>query len=190
MKKMLIDIDDVLCEPTFLDEVNLFLGSNYTPDDVIMRRFAKECGSEEKVKEFYLGLRDKNLYTNAKIFEDAVETLKKLNEKFEIYICSACIMNNIETESGNFFKHKYEFLIQHFPFLNPKHFIFSNEKNIFNVDIQIDDNICHLQNNTKTKILYTASHNVEFTDQELKQQNIVRMNNWKEIDEFLSNLHE
>ena len=37
------------------------------------------------------------------------------------------------------------------------------------------------------KLLFTAWHNKDLTDDELKKQNIIRVNNWKEIASILLN---
>lgn len=34
MKKLIIDMDDVICERNFIDMVNDFLGSNYTQEEI------------------------------------------------------------------------------------------------------------------------------------------------------------
>lgn len=184
-KKILIDVDDCLCENNFIDEINNFLGTNYKTEDLSQFYIDYVIGSEKKKKEFYNIVKDKNLYEKARIFEGAVETLKKLNKVYDIYICSACIWKRMEKDSGIFFKQKYDFLIEHFPFLDPNKFIFTSDKNVLTADIQIDDKLDNLLGKSKTKIMITAYHNKNFTDAELKKYKVVRANNWKEIGEML-----
>ena len=184
-KKILIDVDDCLCENNFIDEINKFLGTKYKINDFTEFYMDYVIGSEEKKKEFYNQVKDKNLYENAKILPNAVSVLKKLNEVYDIYICSSCVWRGMERDSGIFFKQKFDFLSQHFPFLDPNKFIFTSTKNILTADIQIDDRIENLLGKTKVKIMFTAFHNKKIDDKELKKLRIVRANNWKQIGEML-----
>lgn len=184
-KKILIDVDDCLCENNFIDEINAFLGTCYKTEDLSQFYIDYVIGSEKKKKEFYNIVKDKNLYEHARIFEGAVETLKNLNKIYDVYICSACIWRRMEKDSGIFFKQKYEFLIKHFPFLDPNKFIFTSDKNILTADIQIDDKLDNLIGKSKLKIMFTAYHNKELTDAELKKYKVIRANNWKDIGELL-----
>ena len=61
----------------------------------------------------------------------------------------------------------------------------TNTKNMMVGDIQIDDRMKNLLGPTTTKILFTAYHNKNISDEELKQKNIHRVNNWKELVSFL-----
>lgn len=185
MKKILIDIDEVLCQSTFLDEINKFLGTSYELDYFTEYYIDDILGSDDNKNKFYETLRNKDLYKSARIYDGVVETLKKLNEIYEIYICSACVMFCMPENSGIFFKHKFDFLINNFPFLNPDHFIFTGGKNIFKADVQIDDRLKNLQGEVGKKLLFTAYHNKTITDEELKKNNVIRVNNWQEIFEIL-----
>lgn len=184
-KKILVDVDDCLCENSFVDEINKFLGTNYKTEDFTEFYIDYVIGSEKKKKEFYSKVKDKNLYENARIFDGAIETLKKLNQKYDVYICSACIWRGMERDSGIFFKQKFDFLIEHFPFLDPNKFIFTSDKNLLVADIQIDDKPDNLLGRSKLKIMYTAYHNKNMTDSELKKLKIVRADSWKQIGEML-----
>ena len=69
-------------------------------------------------------------------------------------------------------------------FIPPHNYIFTADKSIINCDIKIDDKIKNIEG-AKTKLLFTAWHNKELTDEDLKLENIIRVNNWKEIEEIL-----
>lgn len=179
--KILIDIDEVICQSTFLDEINSFLGTNYELDFFTEYYIDDILGTDENKELFYKKIKDVDLYKNARIYEGAVDVLKELSEKYEIYICSACVMFCMPEDSGIYFKHKYDFLIKNFPFLNPDNFIFTSAKNIFKADIQIDDRLKNLQGEVETKLLFTAYHNKTITSEELKDKNIIRVNDWNDI---------
>jgi len=51
-------------------------------------------------------------------------------------------------------------------------------------DIKIDDKITNLDNST-TKILFNAWHNKTISEEELKDKNVIRVYNWKDIENIL-----
>ena len=106
-KKILIDVDDCLCENNFIDEINAFLGTCYKTEDLSQFYIDYVIGSEKKKKEFYNIVKDKNLYEHARIFEGAVETLKNLNKIYDVYICSACIWRRMEKDKGKKYQYTY-----------------------------------------------------------------------------------
>ena len=55
---------------------------------------------------------------------------------------------------------------------------------VLNVDIKIDDRIDNL-NGAKTKILFTAYHNKNFSDETLEKEGIKRANSWYDIEKLL-----
>ena len=92
-----------------------------------------------------------------------------------------CNKNN----SGHFYKHKYDFLINNFPFIDPENFIFTGAKNIFKADIKIDDRLNNLKGEVTTKLLFDSYHNHDISDEELSQLNVKRVHNWNEIADIL-----
>ena len=94
-------------------------------------------------------------------------------------------MFGIELRSGKLYMDKFNYLIKEFPFLDPRKFIFTNSKNLFDADVQIDDRIHHLQGNVKTKLLYDAYHNRDIDDETLNKANIKRVKGWRQIEKLL-----
>ena len=185
MQRILLDVDQVICDYGFLNLVNKFLGTNYQPEMFTDYYIEDIIGSEEKIQEFYKYYLTFNEYDYAAILDNAYEVIKELNTKYEIYIFSTCVQEKMIKESGEFFKNKYNWLISTFPFLDPKKFIFTSSKNILCFDIQIDDKIENLEGPVTTKILFTAPHNTQYSDDALKIKNIIRANNWKDIEKIL-----
>lgn len=183
MKKILIDVDDVICDNGFMYLVNDYLGTNYTLDDVTTYYVEEELMTEEQKLGFYKYLEDKNPYDHSFIFDGAYDALTKLNETHDIYICSSCAIDipGLKEASGMFYKNKYDFLIQNFPFLNVNKFIFTGCKNIFNADVQIDDRLSHLQNNTPVRLLFTSYHNKEYSNEYLAGLGVKRVDNWEQV---------
>lgn len=185
-RSILIDLDYVICHPGFLPIINEFLGtkyeesdfSEYIIDDIVF-------DSQEKKEEFYDYYIKQDGYKDAILFEGAKETLKKLNEVYDVYICTACVMFGAEKKSAKLFKDKVEYLVKEFPFLDPEKFICTNSKNLFVVDVQIDDRLPNLQGKASLKLLFDAYHNRDISDEELEDNGVVRVRNWNEIEQVL-----
>ena len=187
---ILLDVDEVICFSGFLEAVNVFMGTNYEIDDFEDYFIDEVVIPKEKFVEFNKFLNKRNLYENAYILPNAIDVIKKLNDFYNIYICSSCINPFDITGSGKLFKDKYNFLLETLPFIKPEHFIFTSSKHIFKADIQIDDRLSNLDNDVKFKILFPSYHNNDITDEELKQKDVVRAgdnwrNGWAEIEKIL-----
>ena len=86
MKKILIDIDDTITEGGYLDVLNEYLGTSYTYNDVedyFVESLLPEGMLDDYLDYFYKKI---NVYNYVKIKENAIEVIKKLNEKYEIFI--------------------------------------------------------------------------------------------------------
>ena len=194
-KKILLDIDEVVCFSGFLQVLNKFLNANYHIDQFTTYYLEEEVLSEEERPAFYDFLNKENLYENPDFLPEAIETLERLNEHFDIYVCSSCVNPEDLENSGRIFQDKYNFLRKYLPFLNPKKYIFTSTKNIFKADIQIDDRIQNLDSDIETKILFPSYHNRDITDEELKEKGIIRAgtewrNAWEETEKILMELLE
>jgi len=53
-----------------------------------------------------------------------------------------------------------------------------------NFDIRIDDKLENIEKST-TKILFSAWHNLSLDDNYLKKINVIRVNNWYDIEQIL-----
>ena len=173
-KNVLLDVDDVICFAGFLDYANEFMNTNYEIDDIKTYYIDDTIIPQNKIKEYNKFLNSKNIYENAHILPNAIESIKKLSEYYNIIICSACINPYDVENSGKYFKDKYDFLIKTLPFLKPENFIFTNTKNIIKADIQIDDRVSNLVNDIPIKILFPSYHNKEIADEYLSSKNIIR----------------
>ena len=185
MKSLLIDVDEVLAHSTMLDEINSYLHANYKFEDFTEYYLDDVIGNDEEKAKFYEVLKTKDLYQNAKVFDGAVQALKELNEKYDIYICSACVMFCCPYESGKYFQQKFDFIVRNFPFLDPDKIILTGAKNLFEADVQIDDRLKNLKGNVKTKLLFDSYHNKNISKEELEEKNVIRVHNWEEIKKIL-----
>lgn len=184
-KKILVDLDYVICYPGFLKILNDFLGTDYKEEDFTEYIIDPIIGTQEKINEFYEYYLKHDGYKDAVLIEGAKETLEKLSKNYDIYICSACVMYGVERKSAKLFKDKFEYLMREFPFIDPEKIIFTNSKNIFKADVQIDDRLPNMLGDIKVKLLFDAYHNKNITEKELLDNNIIRVKNWKEIEAIL-----
>lgn len=184
-KSLLIDLDYVICYPGFLTILNNFLGTNYKESDFKEYIIDDIINPKEKRQEFYEYYLKQDGYKDAVIMDNAKSILEKLNIKYDLYICTACVMFGIERKSSKLFKDKFEYLIKEFPFIDPEKIIFTNSKNIFDVDVQIDDRLQNLEGKSRLKLLFDAYHNKDIPNKELEEKGIIRVKNWMDIAKIL-----
>ncbi len=185
MKTIMVDMDDVLTYGNFSKILEDYLG--YKPDyDNIKTYYIQDILGNQK-DDFFSKFKDMDMYENAVLLPDCYDVLKELSKHYKIYICTDYIWREIIEYAGNNLKNKYNFLYEKLDFISPNNFIFTADKTIVNCDIKIDDKINNIEG-AETKLLFTAWHNKDLSDKELKEQGIIRVNNWKEIIEVLENI--
>lgn len=185
MKKIMVDMDDVICDGGFLSLVNQFLGTNYQIEE-IKTYYIQDLIPKEKYPEWSEFFNTKNVYDYSTMLPYTYEVLEKLSKSYEIYITTAYIFRDNEEYSAKNLKNKFEYLYKNLPFISPDNYIFTTNKEIINCDIKIDDKLSNLKGKAETKLLFTAYHNKELTEEELKQNGVIRVNGWKEIENLLS----
>ncbi|AYN04106.1 MULTISPECIES: 5'(3')-deoxyribonucleotidase [unclassified Flavobacterium] len=149
--------------------------------------YNKECGttiSRESIQglseeEAFHGrdilrsiLNSENFFRTLPVMSDAVESLRQLQENFEIFIVSAA------TEFPMSLHEKIGWLGEHFPFIKWENIILCGSKRIINTDYMIDDHSKNLDYCMGKPIMFTAFHNIN-------QTHHLRVNNWKEVLETL-----
>ena len=138
----------------------------------------------DRKEEFFNYFKDVDMYENAALLPDCYDVLKKLSEKYEIYIVTDYIWPEIVEYGGNNIRNKYKFLYKELDFIKPEKYIFTSDKSVVKCDIKIDDRVKHILG-AETMLLFDAYHNREIPKEELDKQNIIRVHNWKEIGEIL-----
>lgn len=184
MKKIMIDMDDVICQGGFLDLVNRFLGTQYKIED-LKEYYIQDLIPKEKREEWSKFFYSSNIYEYTSIIDGAYEVIKKLHDKYEVYIATAYIFKDYPGMSANHLKNKFVYLNKELPFISPDQYVFTTNKEIINCEVKIDDRVSNLSGNAEMKILFTAYHNRNITDEELKKYGIIRANSWKEIEKIL-----
>lgn len=106
------------------------------------------------------------------LMPDAGRVMKKLNDKYELFIVSAAL------EFPNSLIDKFNWIEKNLPFISWKQICFCGTKSLIQTDIMIDDRTRNFSHFKGRKILYTCHHNILEKDYE-------RVSNWKEIESKL-----
>lgn len=187
MKTIMVDMDDVITFGNFTNILEDYLG--YKPDYNSLKGYYIQDLLGDKKADFFSKFKDMNLYENADLLPDCYDTLKELSKHYNIYICTDYIWREIVEYAGNNLKNKYEFLYKKLDFIKPQNYIFTADKSVINCDIKIDDKVENILN-AEIMLLFTAYHNKNLDEKDLLNQNITRVNNWKEIGNILLNTND
>ena len=182
MKTIMVDMDNVITDSIFFELINEFLGSNYKREE--LKGYYLQELVKDKKEEFWNFVKERNFYEGASLFEGCYEVLEMLNKVYDVYIVTAYLWNDCLDISGDNLRNKYYYLREKLPFINSDKYIFTTNKNIMNFDIRIDDKLENIENG-KIKLLFSAWHNTDLDDNYLKEHNVIRVNNWNDIEKIL-----
>lgn len=172
MKRIAIDMDEVIADviPKFINLYNRDFG---VPLDLVI-----EPGNEvfkqvpQDVNQKWLEyINEEGFFRDLAVIPDSQRVIKALQEKYDVYIVSAAM------EFRNSLVDKYDWLAEHFPFIDWQHIMFCGNK-IVEVDVLIDDRIKNFISFKGRPLLYTSPHNLLITEYE-------RVNSWEEIADLL-----
>ena len=180
-KKLMVDMDDVICVDGFLFLINKYLNANYTYD--IFDDFYMQDIIPDK-DDFFRWLMNYNVYDYCRMNDDCYDVLKELNDSYDLYIGTSYIWREIVNESGYVLGQKFEYLQRELPFISPYQYIFISDKSVLDMDIKIDDRIDNLSN-CSVKLLFSAYHNKKYSDEYLSSLGIERMNGFIDIKKRL-----
>ena len=179
-------MDDTILEDCYLEVVNEYLGTNYTYND-IDKYWVDDIIPIEKKAEYLDYFYNKiNIYEYGRTKENAIEVIEQLNKYYDVLICSAYIDPRDLKNCSKILDYKHKWLIENLPFLKPENFIFTNRKDTIPTDIKIDDKVENLET-CDVKLLITAYHNKNISNEELKAKKIIRVEDWEQIKEILLN---
>lgn len=173
-KKIAIDMDEVLADTlgAIIDGVNERANLGITVESLNGQKLKHVIPEHDGlVTEI---LREPGFFRHLKVMPNAQEVVEKLNEHYDVYIATAAM--DVPTS----FHDKYEWLLEHFPFLDPQHFVFCGRKNIINAEYLIDDNPRQLAIFEGESIMYTAVHNMNHHEYK-------RVNGWKDVEALFLN---
>lgn len=164
-----IDMDEVMAD-AWGKLVHLY-ESNYgvaIDRDKIQGRFLEEVIHPDHAHVIREYLFEENFFQDLKVMPDSQAVIFELARHYDIYIVTAAM------EFPASFRHKYQWLREHFSFLSWKNFVFCGDKSIIKTDYLIDDHPKNLAAFSGEPIIYTSPHNVHETAYR-------RVNNWKEV---------
>lgn len=184
MEKLIVDMDDVLCQKGFIRMINDFLDKEYKEEDA-KSYYINDLIPKNRLDDWIDFYSKKNVYDYVDIAENSQEIMRELNKKYDLYIATSYVFRDAPKVSGKTLNDKYNFLCKNFPFINPNKFIFITNKELLDADIRIDDSPNKLIGNARLKLLFTAYHNKNMKDEELKENNFIRVDNWKDIKNIL-----
>jgi 5'-nucleotidase len=170
MQRIAIDMDDVMAETAqkIINIVNNANGTNWTKESV--------GKNHPEFNTHYLPHRDvlfeKGFFRDIPVMADAQEVIKKLHEKYEIFVVSAA------NEFPLSLSEKLEWLEEYFPFIGWKYTVFCGHKYMVKADYLIDDQPRNLATFEGKGLLFDAPHNQDITD-------FQRVHSWKEIEKLL-----
>lgn len=139
----------------------------------------------DKKDEFWHWVQNENFYQGVPLIEGAYETIDKYKSDIDFYLASAFIWDGVVDLSGPCLKDKYEYLRENLPMIPKDRYIFVNHKDLLRFDIRLDDRVSNLTQGDLL-LLYSAWHNRTIKNEELKEKNIIRVDNWQEVDKMLA----
>jgi 5'-nucleotidase len=172
-KRVIIDMDDVMADTSqsILDLYNGHFGTTYQKKELL-----GNLRWDEELKEKYLTIRHRlfepGFFRNVTVMPDAVEVIRELHDKYEVFIVSAA------TEFPNSLKEKYDWLEEYFPFVHWKNLVLCGDKSIVTGNIMIDDHEKNLISFKGERLLFDAIHNQAL-------EGYRRVKNWEEIGVIL-----
>lgn len=169
-KVLSVDMDDVLAKllPKWIEVINENERESVSLNDIKSWDLEKYFRCGRKVFDYLTY----DLYRNLPVMENSQEVLKKLQEKYDIYIVTTATLY-IDSLVA-----KIEWLEEHFPFIDKNHVVLCGNKNIIKANIMIDDGVHNLEMFDGVHLLFDAPHN-------RNNQNFTRVYNWKQIENLL-----
>ncbi|MER2040483.1 MAG: 5'(3')-deoxyribonucleotidase [Desemzia incerta] len=155
-KRIAIDMDQVLADME-VSFIELYKKEYQVEFDSIEDYMAENPDFDivTVIKELYPLINTYEFFRRIPVMKDAQRVLWELNDHYDLYIATAAM------DVPNTFQAKYEWLLEHFDFLDPQRFVFCGEKSVIHADYLIDDSIRQLNRFTGTGLLFTNSLNQE-----------------------------
>jgi 5'(3')-deoxyribonucleotidase len=145
-----------------------------TPED-LQGKGLWDYAPENRRQQLRDFLDAEDFFEDLPLIEGAQEALRKLSERFEIYIATQAM--TVPNSLGP----KFRWLQRHFPFIPPANYVFCGNKSILLADYLIDDLPRNLQRFQGTGLLFTAPHNLTASE-------YVRVNDWNEVAEYFASV--
>ena len=179
-KLLCIDMDDVIFVKGFERLISLYLGKEFISDS---KTFYLQDYLEDK-DEFFKFFFKHNMYDYSDIPSNCQEIMEQLNNQYKLIVLTSYMFRGYEKESARVASDKHLVLLEKFPFLKSEQIALVNDKSIVSPDIMIDDKVGNLAY-AKRKLLYTAYHNQNISNEELEKERIERVDSWSDVGKKL-----
>jgi 5'-nucleotidase len=168
MQRVIVDMDEVIADP--MNDMIDWYRKEYKMDVDYQKMLVGSWlkGFPDAHQGLVLErLLSPGFFRHLPVIADSVDVLKKMNERYEVFIVSAA------TEFPNSLKDKMDWLGEHFPFFSWKQIALCGDKRLVQGDFMIDDHLKNLEHFKGKQYLFTAAHNLQVTGYD-------RINNWQE----------
>lgn len=115
-------------------------------------------------------VKQRGFFRNAPVMPGAVEVMKQLNERYELFVVSSAM------EYPNSLEEKYHWMEAYFPFISWKQLVLCGTKTCIKGDIMIDDHFKNLNYFEGRTLLFSQPHNAKQPDSSHE-----RIDGWKEV---------
>ena len=177
---ILVDMDDTIEHllQAWVDVLNKRYDRNVTIDVIRTWNVAAAYPGVSR-KDVYAVPDEPGFWKTVAPVEGAAEALKRfMDEGHEVYIVTA-------TRYESIFEKMDDLLFRYFPFLSWDQVIVTSKKQMIRGDVLIDDGIHNLEGGDYVKILTTMPHNEDY---DAEANGMIRVHNWKEIEEVIDRL--
>lgn len=177
MARIAIDMDEVIAE--FAEKQLRVFNETYNqrvePSELEGKKLRDH--RPDMTEQIAAILREPGFFRDLKPIAHSQEVIRELAETHEIFITTAAM------EIPSSFAAKYEWLKEHFGFLNDMNFVFCGDKSIIRADYLIDDNTRHFKGFAGRPLLFTSHHNKHETG-------YARVNDWLEVRDYFRTLND
>lgn len=176
--RVAVDMDEVIADAfaKMLRAYNERTGRAITREQIAREGIEVMLAPEYFTPELKAALddlpNDRTFFADLELVEGSQQALRDLSQDFEIFIASAAM------DVPSSFDAKYQWLLQHFPFIPASHYVFCGDKGILDADFLVDDRPRQFKSFRGTGILFTAPHNVN-------RPAPLRANNWSDVVRIL-----
>ena len=163
-------MDEVIADAVreHLGRYNEEFDEQVTVDD-LQGKWIWDIVARERHAALEAHLRSADFFRVLEVMPESQRVIEALQGRYEVYIATAAM------EVPTSFVAKYEWLMEHFPFIAPAQIVFCGDKSILQADYLIDDNPRQLRRFGGQGILYESPHNINVTG-------FKRVKNWLAVE--------
>lgn len=173
-KSIAIDMDQVLANlyKKMASVYNENFGTNYTHEEFLLTTPA-DLDKAGKKKLFEL-LNEPDFFRDLEVLDPhAITVVKELQERFDVYIATAAM------DVPGSFNAKYDWLMEHMPYLKTQNIVFCGNKAVIHTDYLIDDSPGQLRAFSGTGLLYAMPYNESV-------QGFERVDGWLAVRDYFA----